>query len=170
LIATLNGSQVFSQTLDAPFSDPSVQAALSTADGILSADGASFGAPFLASGNTSLLGSDLSYVQTGETPTGNVSFGQTVTFGPAFAIVTCFTASCNYAVVFIEPSVSDDIVTTVAEFAIDRNVVTTNTFLTTQTYEIDGTTETNAVPEPATWGLMLTGMAAIAIGRIRRSR
>jgi len=46
------------------------------------------------------------------------------------------------------------------EIAIDRNVVTTNTFLTTQTYDITGTSA-SAAPEPSSWGLILVGMVFV---------
>jgi hypothetical protein len=178
LIATLNGSHVFSETFGAPFSNPTVQAAVLLADALLNGDGATFGSPFLASGSTSLAGSQLSYLQTGEQNTGTVQETTTELFGPNF-IIGCTVAAENCldfgdqlfpALMFIQPGQLDINLRTNIEVAIDRNVVTTNTFLTTQTYEIDGTNETSAVPEPATWGLMLTGALAIGIEKIWRSR
>jgi hypothetical protein len=64
LIAKLNGNQLFSQTLGAQFSDPSVQAAILSADALLTGQGATFGAPSLASGSTVLLNSQVSYLFT----------------------------------------------------------------------------------------------------------
>src|SRR5580704_9935142 len=92
LIATLNGSQVFSQAFATPFSDPTVQAAVLLADAFLAGGGGNFGAPFLASGSTSLLGSQVSYVQTGEQATGDGSFLTSDTFGPA-VVSGCPTSS-----------------------------------------------------------------------------
>jgi hypothetical protein len=58
LLALVNGSQVSSVTLLAPYSDPTVAAAIATADGILTGDGATFGSPSLLS-STSVLQSSV---------------------------------------------------------------------------------------------------------------
>jgi len=176
LIATLNGIPVFSQTFPAQFSDNSVQTGVSVADGILTGDGAVFGAPFLASGSTSFLGSQLSYVQTGESPSGNYSQTSSTTFGPAAILgsgdingCTAFSPCVDYqADLFLIPGGQLDInVNTNNEFAIDRNVVTTDTYLTTQTYDILGTT-TSATPEPSSFGLASISLAVLALAGIRK--
>lgn len=54
---------------------------------------------------------------------------------------------------------------------VDRNAVTTNAYLTTQTHEIDGTTGASRVPELGTWGtcaMSLVGLGAIWLGKRKR--
>jgi hypothetical protein len=97
LIATLNGHQIFSQTFAVQLSDSSVQAAISLADSLLVGDGASFGAPSLASESDSLLGTQVSYVQTGEQQAGS-SPSDAQAFGPA-VVVACFPGNCVLSVV-----------------------------------------------------------------------
>lgn len=58
LVGLVNGSQVYSMTFLVPFSDSSIMSAIATVDGILSGDGATFGAPSLIS-NTSVLQSSV---------------------------------------------------------------------------------------------------------------
>ena len=52
-------------------------------------------------------------------------------------------------------------------YTVDRNAITTNTYLTAQSYEIDGT-ESSSVPEQGTWALMLAGLGAIWLGKRKR--
>jgi hypothetical protein len=53
------------------------------------------------------------------------------------------------------------------EFAIDRNVVTTDTYLTMQTYDILGTT-TTATPEPSSLELAGIVLAVLVLAGIRK--
>jgi hypothetical protein len=49
-----------------------------------------------------------------------------------------------------------------------QNAVTTDTYLTAQSFEIDGTTGTGTVPEPGTLGLIGCGLALLALRHRRR--
>ena len=155
LIAVANGVTVFQQTFNAPFSDPSVQNAVLQAEGVLSSDGANFSSPALTSTSTGLQSSSLSYAPTSTTldltaliscvefaasgtcsgvpVTNNVS--DTVTFGPA--------------TIMIGPGLSDQFLVLAGQvdtnvnnsytYSVTQNAITTDTYLTTQTYVIQGT-------------------------------
>jgi MYXO-CTERM domain-containing protein len=164
--AVLNGNQtVFQQTYALAFGDPTVQAAVVAAQSILTADKASYGAPVLKSTATVLQGSQLSYIQTGEGADGNTLVTTTNTFGPAWVEV-----GDNQNDIFVVLAGQLDInVNTNIEYAIMRNAVTTNTYLTTQSYEIDGTSSVSSAPEPGTWTMILGGLCALG-GLARRLR
>jgi hypothetical protein len=136
LQATVNGHTVFQQTYAAAFSDPAVQTAVSAADAILTADRATPGAPVRTSNSTVLQSSQSSYVLTGDTTaTGNTTATLIDTFGPAAIAV-----GDNQSDVFIVIAGQLDVnANTNTEYFADRNVVTTDTYLTTQTYTIQGT-------------------------------
>jgi hypothetical protein len=157
--AILNGGQVFQETFGLPFSDPAVQAAVAAADAILAGDGASYGSPGLVSSSTSLAGSQLTYATTGESPTGAVETTTMDTFGPNYIAV-----GDNLADLFLVVAGQLDInVNTELLYATDRNAITTSTYLTTQTYDIDGTTTTSTVPEPGSWSMGGAGLLAFML-------
>jgi hypothetical protein len=163
LKAILNGSQtVFQQTYTVAFSDPAVQAAVSTADAILTGDGASPSAPAQTSTSTVLQSSLVSngpIVQSTQA-TGNVSVTTVDTFGPATIMV-----GDNQSDTFTVLSGQEDVnVNTNTEYYAYQNVTTTNTYLTTQSYTISGTAAAvSATPAPASWLLMLTGLAVAGL-------
>jgi hypothetical protein len=190
LTALLNGgTTVFQQTFAAPFSDSSVQNAILQADGLLTLDGATFGSPLLIFNSTTLQSSLLSYVPTSptfDTPTllgcggiivyttgTEICSGVTVTY-TALPVVDTF----GPATIMIGPDNSDQFVVlggqldiNVTEnftYVVHQNAVTTNTFLTTQSYDINGTTSASPVPEPGTWGLTGCALAFLAFRRRRR--
>ena len=136
LKATVSGQTVFQQTYAAAFSDPAVQAAVSAADAILTADHAAPGAPVQTSSSSVLQSSQSSYVLTSDTvSTGNVTNSTTFTFGPAAIEV-----GSSQADVFIVLAGQEDAnINQNNEYFAERNVVTTDTYLTTQTYTIQGT-------------------------------
>jgi len=107
-----------------------------------------------------LVGSQLTYVQTGQHADGNTAVTTLDTFGPAVVHV----GDDQTQLFYVLPPQLDINVNTNFEYAIDRNAVTTNTFLTTQVYEINGTAST-ATPEPAAWTLIISGLSAIALRR-----
>lgn len=187
ITAVLNGgATVYQQTFSAPFNAVPVQNAIAIADALLSGDGATLGAPFQTSNSTALVSSVTSDVPTSPTldlptlfgcnPTisnytetcDGVSVTSTYdsssavyTFGP----VTIMTGAGNtdeYAI----PAGQEDInVNDDYTYVVNQNAVTTNTYLTTQSYEIDGTTNTGSVPEPGTLGLLGCALAVLALRR-----
>ena len=163
LKAILNGSQtVFQQTYTVAFSDPAVQAAVSTADAILTGDNASPSAPAQTSTSTVLQSSQISngpIVQSTQA-TGNVSVTTVDTFGPATIMV-----GDNQSDTFTVLSGQEDVnVNTDTEYYAYQNVTTTNTYLTTQSYTISGTAAAApATPAPASWLLLLTGLAVAGL-------
>jgi hypothetical protein len=181
LLALLNGSQVSSVTLLAPYSDPTVAAAIATADGILTGDGATFGSPSLLS-STSVLQSSvitppsesltcLGVGSGGTLPTGTTAAAtvtSTGTFGPA----TITVGECNSESFTILAGQLDINVNTNNGFTIPVETVTTDTYLDSATYEIAGTTEVapGVTPEPASVELVLSGLGAIACGLRKRAR
>jgi hypothetical protein len=164
LKAILNGSQtVFQQTYAVAFSDPAVQAAVSTADAILTGDNASPSAPAQTSTSTVLQSSQVSNgpIVQSTTPTGATpTVTDVVTFGPATIMV-----GDNQSDTFTVLSGQEDVnVNTDTEYYAYQNVTTTNTYLTTQSYTISGTAAAvSATPAPASWLLMLTGLAVAGL-------
>jgi len=161
LSAILNGTAtVFQQTYAVAFSDPTVQAAVSTADGILTADHATFSAPVQISTSTALQGSQVSWVLTGDTTsTNNVTATSVVTFGPAVIPV-----GENQTDVFLVLSGQEDINVNVdTQYYATRNDVTTSTYLTTSAYTISGTSSVSPTPAPASWMLLLTGLGVVGL-------
>jgi hypothetical protein len=186
LTALLNGgTTVFQETFFAPFSDPSVQSAILVADALLTSDGATFGSPLLTSNSTTLQSSVLSYVQTSPVlaltslppclpiiglGTAGICSGVTATatlstidtFGPA-NIMTGLGLSDEFVVLSGQLDINLNYDFT---YNVVQNAVTTNTYLTTQSYDIDGATSASSVPEPGTW--RLTGCALVLLAFRRR--
>ncbi|MDQ6706993.1 MAG: PEP-CTERM sorting domain-containing protein, partial [Acidobacteriota bacterium] len=180
LSAVLNGSQtVFQQAFALPFSDPAVQAAVVQADAILTANKATFKSPALISSSTTPQSSVLSFVQTsspydpalcvapmtsGTTiacPGVVFTVDTTSTFGPA-TILTGDNQSQTFTIIAGQLDIN---VNVDRAFTVTRNAVTTNTFLTTQSFQIDGTSAgpIPSVPEPGSWALLLTGAAGMIL-------
>jgi len=175
LLALVNGSPVSSVTLLAPYSDPTVAAAIATADGILTGDGATFSSPSLLS-STSVLQSSIitppsepsytclaaeaaeSSFPTGTTASATVT--TTETFGPAtIAVGDCSEDSFTVLAGQLDINVNSN-----NGFTIPVETVTTDTYLDSQTYEIAGTKAVSpgVTPEPASVELVLSGLGAIA--------
>jgi hypothetical protein len=178
LLALVNGSQVSSVTLLAPYSDPTVAAAIATADGILTGDGATFGSPSLLS-STSVLQSSVitppyeSYAcgSGGSLPTGTTNVftnSTTVTLGPAVITV----GECNDETFTVLAGQEDININTNSAFTIPVETITTNTYLDSATYEIAGTKAVapGVTPEPASVELVLSGLGAIAWRLRKRAR
>ena len=183
LTAILNGgTTVFQEVFNAPFSDPSVQGAILAADAALTSDGATFGSPLPTSNLIALQSSVLSYVATSpvlDYPTllacGPIAVagvltcsGVTVTVSvtdsiPVFGPVTIMTGlgqSDEFPVLSGQEDVN---INTDYTYSVDQNAVTTSTYLTTQSYVIDGTTGTSTVPEPGTFVLAGCGLGLVAL-------
>jgi hypothetical protein len=167
LLALVNGSQVSSVTLLAPFSDPTVAAAIATADGILTGDGATFGSPSLLS-STSVLQSSIvtppSETYTCETVPSTDFTGAIVTEATTFGPATITVGDCNQESFFILTGQTDLNVNADNLYTIPVETVTTDTYLDSQTYEIAGTKAVSpgVTPEPASVELVLSGLGAIA--------
>ena len=136
LKANIGSQTVFEQTYAGAFSDPAVQAAVSAANAILTADRATPGSPVQTSSSSALQGSQSSYVLTGDTTaTGTPTVTDTYIYGPVAIPV-----GANQSEVFLVLAGQEDVnVNTNTEYFADRSVVTTDTYLTTQTYTIQGT-------------------------------
>ena len=163
LKAILNGSQtVFQQTYAVAFSDPAVQAAVSTADAILTGDGASPSAPAQTSTSTVLQSTQVSNgpIVQSTTATGNSTVTDTYTFGPATIMV-----GDNQSDTFTVLSGQEDVnVNTDTEYYAYQNVTTINTYLTTQSYTISGTAAAvSATPAPASWLLLVIGLGVAGL-------
>jgi hypothetical protein len=166
------GTTVYQQTFDLPFNAVSVQNAIAIANAMLASDGASFGSPQLTANSTTLQSSVLSYVQTsppcdpvstgtcpGVTVTNAVS--STDTFGPAVIAVGAYASD----LLTVLAGQEDINLNTNFMYPVDQNAVTTNTYLITQTYTIDGTTNTSSAPEPGTLALLGCALAVLALRR-----
>jgi PEP-CTERM motif-containing protein len=178
VLALLNGGGVFSESFTAPFSDPSVQAAVADADGILSADGASFGGPALISSSSVLLSSTTPAPTTyncatvgaapGASVTGSVATETTTFGGPSTTVMIGACQSDEFTILDGQTDISVNVEN---DYSVPRTIVTTDTYLDSQTYEITGTTGatgTSSVPEPSSAGLVLLGLGALAMSRRTR--
>ncbi len=183
LDALLNGHSVFDMTFALPYSDAVVQAAVTQADALLAAGGASPSSPSLASSLLTALGSRTSTVQTGQATDGSVT-SSTTTFGPGTIgpgdSVPVSTNGVTYDpkptspyYFFVRPGQTDiNIATTTT--TIDQTVTTTTTDLLTQTYDIVGTSNgtgaASAVPEPAPVALLALGLLPVGVLVARRRK
>jgi hypothetical protein len=176
LIGLLNGTPVYSMTFLAPFSDSSLTTAIATADGILAADGASFGSPSLSSSTSLLLSSVVTPASTYTCASAEAT-GSTYLTGSTNAVTTNFgpgpfsAGDCDAGTFTLLAGQVDTNVDTDNQYNIPVQAITTNTYLTSQTYEIAGTTNTvpAQTPEPASLELALTGLGAIGWLRPRHT-
>ena len=150
LVLLLNGAQFYSRTFPNAYADPTVAAAVTAAEGVLSGDGASFGSPVQTANTSVLQGSTTVTSPTAvdtNIATGVATVTTAVTFGPAIILV-----GENQSQTFTILAGQEDInVNTDVQYYADVYVTTTNTYLVSQTYQISGVTGgAAAVPTPAT--------------------
>jgi hypothetical protein len=140
-----------------------VQAAVQAALAALAANNADLGAPVLTAPTTSLLSS----VTADADPlvTTNVSFATTLYIGPQTIMI-----GDNQSQLFPIPPGSQDFDTLVtSDISSLINVVTTNTYLTTQSYLLDGiTAPISSVPETGSTLLLFSGSLAALGWLVRR--
>jgi len=166
LIAEMQGGTVlYDQTFTVPYSDPSVStAALGVAQGLLTGDGAaSILGPNLLSNNTSLL-SSVSVTGSPIFVSSDAATATTAYVGPQTIYVGANQA--DPFVLLAGQTDYDTLITSVITQDIPTN--TTDTYLTTQVYELIGVPAPSTVPEPDT--LSLWGAAVMAFGLVRRRR
>ena len=176
LLVTFNGTQtILSKTFQLPFNDPAVQLALQQAELVLTVDQAAFGSPLLVSNSTTLQSSQNSLVVTGSVLDGNQTTNTTTFFGPGIVNVanvsnpaTAFSTG-SPAWVYILNNQTDINVATDNEYLVSRNAVTTNTFLTSQSFDLNGVGVTSAVPEPASAVLLGLGLLGLGLAVVRRN-
>jgi hypothetical protein len=177
LLITLNGTQiVLSETFQLPFNEPTVQLALQQAELVLRTDHAVFGSPVLVSNSTTLQNSTNSLIVTGSVLDGNQTVTTTTFFGPGIVNVgneanppTPYSSGFP-AWVFILPGQTDINVATDNEYLVSRNAITTDAFLTSQTFDLDGIANASPVPEPPSAALFvaaLLGLAIVRLGRVK---
>jgi hypothetical protein len=184
-----NGAFLYDQTFNAAFSDPQVQAAINTAHSVLVGAGAvNFNGPSQLSNNQSLVGSVTNTVSTGSqitqtivtsmayvgpqaVPIGNLGVCQSYVWSGNINIAPTLTGCVPGGTPFsiLGGAILIDTLQ-LSLVNVSRTATTTNTFLTTQVYELDGFAQgVPATPAPPSLLLALMGLmgAALYMGRRR---
>jgi len=181
-----SGAFLYDQTSHVPFSDPSVQTAITQAQGVLTGVGAhSFTGPTQLSSVQSSVSSVTNVVQTG-TQTTQTIVGYKVFVGPLTITVgnlgVCQSYALdvnNYATLTGCPGGTtlpiaaggvDVDTTTLSLVTISQTATTTNAFLTTQVYELDGFPQSTppVTPAPPSLLLLFTALAGAVFYLSRR--
>ena len=179
-----SGPFLFDASFNLPYSDAVVQAAvLQAEDDLFSAGAASYSGPTLVS-STQSLSSSVSTVTSAPMDSGNGFLGGTTTFGPATILqgnlglcqglvpgndggivpVGCSGQGLPFVVLAGQTDVTingDEV------FDVNQVTTTTDTTLTSQVYNLDGTGSVSPVPEPASICLLGTGLLTM-VGAARR--
>jgi len=176
------GAFLFDQTYQVPFGDPSVQNGVTQARAALTGAGAkSFTGPTQLSSAQSLVSSVINTLQTGS-QTNQIVIGSKVFVGPQnlntgnFGICQSYVLdSGNYPLLtgctatgdlWILPPGDVDVDTrAVSLVTVSQTATTTNTFLTTQVYELDGFPQTTppTTPAPSSLLLILTSLIGASL-------
>jgi hypothetical protein len=140
ITAVLNGQQVFQESFNTPYSDPTVQAAVAQADAILARDSAAAGTPVLTYSQVTDGTPQITTVLTGETITGS-TVSVTTNFGPG-QLFGNLDVNGTPNSTFILAAGQTDINSNVDfQQTIDQTVTTTDTQQTNEDYTITGTPE-----------------------------
>ncbi|HYL77553.1 MAG TPA: hypothetical protein VEU96_25290 [Bryobacteraceae bacterium] len=181
-----NGPFLYDQTFNVAFSDPTVQNAITAARNVLTgAGGVTITGPTQISSNTSQINTQTNTVQTNKQTT-SVVVGTKMFVGPVtvttgnLGICTAFTfdsGAPTYAnptgcslpgTPFpVAPGGIDFDTRTLTQATVSQTVTTTNTFLTTQVYELDAG-QPPATPAPPSLILTLTGLATAGLFAAKR--
>lgn len=167
LIARMSGgSALFDQTFNVAYSDPTVQAAIVSAENVLTGAGAvSFTGPTLTSNSTNLTGETSNTVL--NTLGTDVSYATTTYIGPQTIMV-----GDDQYLSFTIPAGGIDFDTLITSVIHQAQITTiTDTYLTSQVYDIIGTPSSepvNSVPEPSS--LLLLGAGIAGLFGVKRKR
>ncbi len=160
------GPLLLDQTFSAPFTDPVVQSALTGAQQLLTTQGAKgFIGPALLSNNIALTNTKTVFGTPIEIAPPQVSNTTTSLIGPA----TIQIGDNAIQLFTVEAGTINFNTDTHTLHSLGVTNTTTNTFLTSQVYELDGTSGPSAIPEPGTFGLMAFAIAGLCL-RIHRRR
>lgn len=172
--STLNGAPLSSQTVNAAFGSSSAQNAIAAANVALSSRGASASSPALVSNSSTLTGSAVTSLETGDpfvailsNPTAVSTFGAIwvpATTANTAPIASGFSLDSGPFPLFVFSGQLDISATSNYLYDVNRTVTTTNTYLTAQTYQINGFTSV-ATPEPASMLLVAAGLAILKLVR-----
>ncbi|HYL78864.1 MAG TPA: hypothetical protein VEU96_32035 [Bryobacteraceae bacterium] len=181
-----SGPFLYDQTFNVAFSDPAVQNAITAARNVLTGAGAiTITGPTQISSNTSQVNSQTNTVQTNKQTT-SVVVGTKEFVGPAtitvgnLGICTAFTfdsVSPTYAnptgcslpgtpFAIVAGGIDFD-TRTLTQATVSQTATTTNTFLTTQVFELDAG-QPAPTPAPPSLILALTGLVGAGLYSIRR--
>jgi len=162
LIAQMAGGPVlFDQTFNAAYSEPTVQAAVTQAAGVLTGAGAtSYTGPTETSYSQTLVNSSSATVQTIVSVTSSVL--ATTYIGP----ITIMVGDNQSESFTLLPGQEDVDTLTTFNVGIDQTVTNTDTYLTTTVYDMVG----SVVPVPEPSSAWVLGLGGIALGLYRWRR
>ena len=178
----LGGAYLYDQTFNVPYTDPSIQTAITQAKSVLTQAGALYFAGPTQLSSTQSTSAATNTVQTGQATQayvgvlervgpqvvaiGSLGICQTASVPPASTSTSFYpvlTGCTGGEQVSLPPGVIDFHALTSSFVTIAQTVTTTNTTLTSQVYELDGSPTPISVPTLSQWALfLLAGLLAVA--------